>query len=116
MRASLNGNNKAFIISHSTPRFPKLNSEGEIDDTVEDNFHRNGQHFMCLSTTTSDIDEYLAKLYIEAEISIYQHSSTPDKASKFREFRNLVDLWATRKSSKRTSGSSVYTKSRELKK
>ncbi|CAD8176355.1 unnamed protein product [Paramecium octaurelia] len=115
MRASLNGNNKAFIISHSTPRFPKLNSEGEIDNEVDDNFHRNGQHFLCLSTTTSDINEHLAELYIEAEISIYQHSATPDKGVKFNEFEHLVDLWATRRSS-RKSGASAYKKSTELKK
>ncbi|CAD8065439.1 unnamed protein product [Paramecium primaurelia] len=100
MRAGLEGKKNAFIISHSTPRFPKLNEYGQIDDEVEDNFARNGQHFLCLSTTTDKIDEILAESYYEAEIQIYKVSQTPTKIFGRGYYPNIQKLWQTKKPGK----------------
>ncbi|CAD8161223.1 unnamed protein product [Paramecium octaurelia] len=101
MSAKLDGDKNAFIISHSTPRFPKLDDSGKIADDVHENFPKYGQHFLCLSTTSDDINDVLAQMYYQAEIVIYKVGSTPrSKLFNKDNYKELDKLWYSKQSGK----------------
>ncbi|CAD8136668.1 unnamed protein product [Paramecium pentaurelia] len=106
LSASLNG--QGFIINHSTPKFPIMDSNyDEIILGMPSNSYTNAQHFMCFSVTTSEI-ERIAQQLIIAEVITVRANSPSDFKTKYPNLYSLKDT--TRKSQQSSGSLTVQTR------
>ncbi|CAD8048526.1 unnamed protein product [Paramecium sonneborni] len=89
LSASLNG--QGFIINHSTPKFPIMDSNyDEIILGMPTNSFTYGQHFMCFSISTSEI-ERIAQQLIIAEVITVRANSPADFKTIYPNLYSLKD-------------------------
>lgn len=59
-------NNQGFIISHSAPRYPEYDLEkNEIYLDLAYNAIKSGQHFLCISLDSNNLEKYAQGLRVD---------------------------------------------------